>query len=62
MMFGEKAAELCSAASLLLGWAPGEFWRATPGELALALGGPDKGTASVDHDLLAVLRNQFPDD
>ena len=59
--FGEAAARLSSAASLLLGWRPGEFWHATPAELELAL----KFAATVDApDATAIeaLRKRFPDD
>jgi hypothetical protein len=59
--FGRAAARLSSAASLLLGWRPDEFWNATPTEFAAAMilvGGdgqaPDAGT-------IAALRQRFPD-
>lgn len=61
MSFGAAAARLSSAASLLLGWKPDEFWNATPAELALALtfsepaDGPDAMT-------IEALRRRFPDD
>lgn len=38
--FGEAAARLCSAANVLLGWRPGEFWDSTPAELVLAVRAP----------------------
>ncbi|TAD75882.1 MAG: phage tail assembly chaperone [Sphingomonadales bacterium] len=39
--FGDAAARWCALAARLLGWRPAEFWRATPAELAMALGAPD---------------------
>jgi uncharacterized phage protein (TIGR02216 family) len=59
--FGEQALQLCSAASLLLGWRPDEFWNCTPAELAVAVtiapaaDGPDAKTIE---DLL----RRYPDD
>jgi uncharacterized phage protein (TIGR02216 family) len=35
--FAEAASRLAGAAALLLGWRPGEFWGATPAELAAVL-------------------------
>lgn len=37
-MFMEGAARLAGIAAVLLGWRPGEFWAATPDELAGVLG------------------------
>lgn len=60
-MFGEAAARLCNAAAVMLGWRPGEFWEATPAELALSLqvpvaaDGPDAAT-------IAALKQRFPDE
>jgi len=36
--FAEVARTLAGQAGLLLGWRPDDFWRATPAELADALG------------------------
>lgn len=36
--FASAALALCSLAARTLGWRPGEFWEATPAELAAALG------------------------
>ncbi|MCB2078967.1 MAG: phage tail assembly chaperone [Novosphingobium sp.] len=36
--FGLVAVELAEHSARLLGWRPGEFWDATPAELATALG------------------------
>lgn len=58
--FGEAATRLFSAASMLLGWRPQEFWDATPAELAGALSSPES-PAAPDAALIAELRRQFPD-
>lgn len=60
--FGESAATLCGIASTLLGWRPGEFWAATPAELAAALLPPGAVAEPVAPDLVAELRRRFPDD
>ncbi|WDA42155.1 phage tail assembly chaperone [Erythrobacter sp. BLCC-B19] len=39
--FAEAAARWCALAARLLGWRPGEFWSATPAELAMALAAPE---------------------
>ena len=59
-LFGENATRLAGAAAMLLGWRPGEFWEATPAELAAALqvnpaDGPDR--RDVDE-----LMRRFPDE
>jgi uncharacterized phage protein (TIGR02216 family) len=59
--FGEAAAQLSSAASMLLGWRPHEFWNATPAELALAAGFAD-AVAGPDAKVIEALRKRFPDD
>ena len=61
-MFGEAAARLCNAASLLLGWRPDEFWSATPAELALALQPPSAAPDSPDAATIGALRRRFPDE
>lgn len=38
MTFAATAARLAGLAARVLGWRPGEFWTATPAELALSLG------------------------
>ena len=58
--FGECAARLSGAASLLLGWRPDEFWNATPAELALALH-PPAGSEPPDQRTIDALRARFPD-
>jgi uncharacterized phage protein (TIGR02216 family) len=61
MKFGEAAARLCNAASLLLGWRPSEFWEATPAELALALRAPDAAEGP-DRATIEALQQRFPDE
>lgn len=60
--FGEAAARLCNAASLLLGWRPDEFWDATPAELALALQAPGAAEQGPDAAVIDELRRRFPDE
>ncbi|WP_254447635.1 phage tail assembly chaperone [Sphingomonas sp. ID1715] len=53
---------LSGLAGVLLGWRPGEFWEATPAELAAvfaALRPP--GEAIVGEDELVRLKERFPD-
>ena len=59
-LFGEAAARLSGAASLLLGWRPDEFWSATPVELAAAMtfGEPADGP---DLKTIEALKQRFPD-
>lgn len=45
--FGEAAPLWLSLASRLLGWRPGEFWEATPAEIAGALRDPENSTGSL---------------
>lgn len=42
MTFADTATRLAAMAALTLGWRPGEFWAATPAELALCLGTPER--------------------
>lgn len=60
--FGEAAARLCGAAAMLLGWRPGEFWDATPAELASVLGPLTAEADGPDSATLEELRRRFPDD
>ena len=62
VLFGDAAARLCGAASVLLGWRPDEFWGATPAELAIALQVPGDAAEPPDGELIAALRRRFPDD
>ena len=41
MSFAAGACRLAALAAQALGWRPGEFWNATPAELALTLGTQD---------------------
>ena len=59
--FAAAASRLAGLAGALLGWRPGEFWKATPAELAAVLGalaGEGEGTSSDD---LQRLMRMFPD-
>jgi uncharacterized phage protein (TIGR02216 family) len=59
--FGEAAARLSGAASLLLGWRPEEFWNATPAELALAMSFFEGTPDAPDSKTIEELRRRFPD-
>lgn len=59
--FGEAAARLCTAASLLLGWRPHDFWNATPAELGLALQPPSEVSEPPSPTVVEELRRRFPD-
>jgi uncharacterized phage protein (TIGR02216 family) len=59
--FGEAAARLCGAASMLLGWRPKEFWDATPAELASALSATSGDQQPPDQATIEELRQRFPD-
>ena len=61
--FGAGAARLAGAAAVLLGWRAGEFWDATPAEMAAALGGvTEAGGEPADRATLGELLARFPDD
>jgi uncharacterized phage protein (TIGR02216 family) len=63
LAFGPGAARLAGAAQVLLGWRPGEFWAATPAEMAVALGGVvEAGGEPADRATLGALLAKFPDD
>ena len=59
--FGEAAVRLCHSAGALLGWRPGEFWEATPAELASALWAPEAVDAP-DFATIEALKQRFPDE
>jgi uncharacterized phage protein (TIGR02216 family) len=61
MRFGECAVQLAGHASLLLGWRPGEFWDATPAELAAALGLDARSGEAIDRSAKERLLTLFPD-
>lgn len=50
-------------AGALLGWRPGEFWNATPAELAAVLGAMSGGGAAIASAAdLARLKEIYPDE
>lgn len=59
--FAESASRLAGLTGLLLGWRPGEFWTATPAEVAAILAATGEPRAGLSEDELARLREQFPD-
>jgi hypothetical protein len=62
--FADSAARLAGFAGAVLGWRPGEFWAATPAELAAvvrALAGDDAAVDPPDAAAIAWLREMFPD-
>jgi hypothetical protein len=59
-LFAGAALKLAGMAGLLLGWRPGEFWAATPAELAAVLGGLGAEPHATGGDLER-LRAMFPD-
>ena len=46
--FAAAALPLCALAARVLGWRPGEFWAATPAELAMCLADPAAPGATMD--------------
>jgi hypothetical protein len=60
--FIQQATRLAGLTGALLGWRPGEFWNATPAELAtiFAALAPDAANAA-DRVLISQLKEQFPD-
>jgi uncharacterized phage protein (TIGR02216 family) len=46
--FGAGARLLAGHMARLHGWQPGEFWQATPAELAAVLGPPDPSARPLD--------------
>lgn len=61
MTFGDAAARISSAASILLGWRPDEFWHCTPAELTLAMNFAEAVEAP-DATTIEALRKRFPDE
>jgi len=62
--FGEAAARLSGVMARLCGWRPGEFWAATPADVAAVLAGwaaPGDGADGVDRAALAAMMEQYPD-
>ena len=60
-LFGETAAQMCSAVSLILGWRPDEFWNCTPLELATSLARAELAPHTPDPTTIEALRKRFPD-
>lgn len=63
LYLGPAAVTLAGVMARVAGWRPGEFWRATPAEVAavLAAWGPDGGEAPVDRSDLAAMMEGDPD-
>jgi hypothetical protein len=59
--FGRRAVEHFSAAALLLGWRPSEFWNATPAELWAALKPFSCADEAPERGEIERLQAQFPD-
>ena len=62
MRFAERARQLAGAAGVLFGWAPADFWSATPAELGALLDAiRGEAEAPPDAATLARLQELFPD-
>lgn len=65
MSFAQAAQRLSGLAGWLLGWPPGQFWAATPMELAAVFGamtnGADGQAAPPDEATFARLKEMYPD-
>lgn len=60
--FGAAAVRLAGFCSVVLGWSPDQFWRATPAEVAAVVAVLAPGeSAPVDGATLVKLREAFPD-
>lgn len=61
--FADAARRCCALSARLLGWRPGEFWAATPAELAMALADPADPAAPPlpNRDLIARMMECNPD-
>ncbi len=62
-LFADAAGRLAGVMGVTLGWRPGEFWRATPTEVAAvvrALGGDAE--AGIDRAALDALKRRWPDE
>lgn len=62
--FAQAAARLAGMAAWLLGWRPGDFWAATPDELAgiwAVARGEQAGDVPPDAAEIARLKEMFPD-
>lgn len=57
--FSSATARLAGLAARALGWPPGEFWAATPAELALSLGADEPGEAPPTRaDLMTMIERE----
>jgi uncharacterized phage protein (TIGR02216 family) len=61
MSFSARAGELAGAAGALLGWTPDQFWAATPAELAAVFDFGAVRAAPADAEIIARLKEVFPD-
>lgn len=62
MTFAEGATRLAGLSGAVLGWRPGEFWGATPAELAAIFGAlAPPAEAPPSRNDLNRLKEQFPD-
>ncbi len=59
--FGAAALRAAHLAAAALGWAPAQFWGATPAELRTALGLDVAPQAVLDRAVLDRLMEAFPD-
>jgi hypothetical protein len=59
--FAQAAARLAGLSAVLLGWRPGEFWAATPAELAAVLGAMGSEPDGFSGNELRRLSEMFPD-
>jgi hypothetical protein len=60
--FASAAGRLAGAAGAVLGWRPGEFWAATPAELAAIFSAlTPRCEAPAGADVLMQLQERFPD-
>ena len=59
--FSASALSLCAIAARALGWRPGEFWAATPAELAACLADPSAPAAPLARADLDRLMKDDPD-
>ena len=60
----EGALALAGVMARVCGWRPGEFWAATPAEVAAVLAGwrgDDDGGGGIDGAALAAMMEQYPD-
>lgn len=56
--FAASATRLAHLAAQVLGWRPGEFWEATPAELALSLGAGEAEAPPSRAEILAMIAKE----